>query len=73
MFTAVPPAVWILTALGFVAIVVLDLVVIGRRRRAVTTADATRWVLFYIGLAAVFAGLLYALRSTTSGNEFCVS
>ena len=27
-------------------------------------------MLFYIGLAAVFAGLLYAFRSTTSGNEF---
>src|SRR4051812_11961969 len=32
VFTAVPPAVWILTALGFVAIVVLALVVIARRK-----------------------------------------
>jgi TerC family integral membrane protein len=68
--SAVPVWVWLATLLAYAAIVVLDLVVIGRRRRAVTTADATRWVLFYIGLAAVFAGLLYAFRSTTSGNEF---
>ena len=33
MFSAVPPAVWALTALGFLAIVALDLVVIARRRR----------------------------------------
>ncbi len=68
--SAVPVWVWLATLLAFTAIVVLDLVVIGRRRRAVTTADATRWVLFYVGLAAVFAGLLYAFRSPTSGNEF---
>jgi tellurite resistance protein TerC len=68
--SAVPVWVWLATLLAYSAIVVLDLVVIGRRRRAVTTVDATRWVLFYIGLAAVFAGLLYAFRSSTSGNEF---
>ena len=68
--SAVPVWVWLATVLAFAAIVVLDLVVIARRRHAVTTADATRWVLFYIGLAAVFAGLMYAFRSTTSGNEF---
>ena len=68
--TSVPLWVWLVTLLAFGAIVTLDLVVIGRRQRAVTTADATRWVLFYIGLAAVFAGLLYAFRSTTSGKEF---
>ena len=68
--SAVPVWVWLATVLAFAAIVMLDLVVIARRRRAVTTADATRWVLFYIGLAAAFAGLLYAFRSTTSGNEF---
>ncbi len=68
--TSVPAWVWLVTVLAFAGIVVLDLVVIRRRQRAVTTADATRWVAFYITLAAVFAGLLYAFRSTTSGNEF---
>jgi tellurite resistance protein TerC len=68
--SAVPVWVWLATVLAFAAIVVLDLAVIARRRRVVTTADATRWVLFYVGLAGVFAGLLYAFGSTTSGNEF---
>jgi TerC family integral membrane protein len=70
VFSVAPPAVWILTALGFVAIVVLDLVVIARRKSEVTIRQATLWVLFYIALAAVFAVGLFVFRSGTSGSEF---
>jgi TerC family integral membrane protein len=70
VFTAVPPVVWILTALGFVAIVVLDLVVIARRKSAVTMRQATLWVIFYVALAALFAIGLFVFRSGTSGSEF---
>ena len=70
MFTAVPPAVWVLTALAFVAIVILDLVVIARRKSAVTMRQATLWVVFYVALAALFAVGLFAFRSGTSGSEF---
>jgi len=70
VFTAVPPIVWILTALGFVAIVVLDLVVIARRKSAVTMRQATLWVIFYIALAALFAVGLFVFRGGTSGSEF---
>jgi TerC family integral membrane protein len=70
VFTAVPPAVWILTALGFVAIVVLDLVVIARRKSAVTMRQATLWVVFYVALAALFAVGLFVFKSGTSGSEF---
>jgi TerC family integral membrane protein len=70
VLTAVPPAVWILTAVGFVAIVVLDLVVIARRKSAVTMRQATVWVIFYVALAALFAVGLFVFRSGTSGSEF---
>jgi TerC family integral membrane protein len=70
VFTAASPTVWILTALGFVAIVVLDLVVIARRKTAVTTRQATLWVIFYVALAALFAVGLFVFRSGTSGSEF---
>jgi TerC family integral membrane protein len=70
VFTAVPPAVWILTGLGFVAIVVLDLVVIARRKSAVTIRQATLWVIFYVALAALFAVGLFVFRDGTSGSEF---
>jgi TerC family integral membrane protein len=70
VFTAVPPIVWLLTALGFVAIVVLDLVVIARRKNAVTIRQATLWVVFYVALAALFAVGLFVFRDGRSGSEF---
>jgi tellurite resistance protein TerC len=68
--TDVPLGVWAATLVLFAAVVVLDLVVIGRRQRTVSTADATRWVLFYVGLAGLFAACVYAFRSAEYGNEF---
>jgi TerC family integral membrane protein len=68
--TAVPPLVWMLTAVGFLGIVALDLVVIGRRKTAVTMRQATLWVVFYVALAALFAVGLFVFRSGTSGSEF---
>jgi TerC family integral membrane protein len=70
MVSAVSPLVWILTVVGLVAIVALDLIVIARRTRAVTIADATRWVIFYVALAAVFAGVLFFGGTGASGSEF---
>src|SRR3954466_11810323 len=70
MSTSVPLVAWIATAVGFLAIVVLDLVVIARRRGAVTMRQATLWVAVYVGLAAVFAGVLFLWRGGTSGGEF---
>jgi tellurite resistance protein TerC len=70
VFTTVSPVVWTLTAVGFVAIVVLDLVVIARRDTAVTIRQATAWVAFYVGLAAAFAVAMFAFRSGTAGSAF---
>jgi tellurite resistance protein TerC len=70
MFSSVSPTVWILTAVGFLAIVVLDLVVIARRKSAVTMRQATLWVVFYVALAALFAVGLFVFESSRSGSEF---
>jgi tellurite resistance protein TerC len=70
MFTSVSPVVWALTAVGFIAIVVLDLAVIARRREPVTMRQATLWVVFYVALAALFAVGLFLFRGGTSGSEF---
>ena len=70
MFTAVSPLVWTLTAVGFFAIVVLDLVVIGRRDTEVSIRQATGWVVFYVALAALFAVALFVFRSAATGSEF---
>jgi TerC family integral membrane protein len=68
--TSVSPTIWVLTAVGFLAIVVLDLLVISRRNEAVTMRQATGWVAFYIGLAAVFAAAMFAFRGGQAGSEF---
>ncbi|MDT5235995.1 MAG: tellurite resistance protein TerC [Mycobacterium sp.] len=55
MVSVVSPLVWVITVVVLLAIMLLDLTVIARRQRTVTTKDAVSWVLVYIGLAAAFA------------------
>jgi TerC family integral membrane protein len=68
--SAVSLQVWIATAIGLVAIVVLDLLVISRRQRTVSIKDATRWVILYIGIAALFGVALFLFGPGQSGSEF---
>ncbi len=70
MFTAVPLWVWGVTVAGLVAIVVLDLVVIARRDTKVSVRQATLWVAFYVGLAALVAVGLFVFGSQHWGSEF---
>ena len=55
MTSVVSPLVWVITVVVLLGIIVLDLAVISRRQKTVTTRDAVRWVLVYIGLAGAFA------------------
>jgi len=66
----VPTWVWVATVAGLLGIVVIDLVVIGRRRGAVTMRDATTWVLIYVGLAMAFAVGLAVFAGPTAAGEF---
>lgn len=70
MSNAVSPLVWGITVIGLLAIVALDLVVIARRGGAVTIRQATRWVIFYVALAGLFATGLFLLDSGQHGGEF---
>jgi TerC family integral membrane protein len=70
MVSVMPPVVWVLTIAGLLAIVAFDLVVIARRNHTVTIKDATRWVLFYVGLAGLFAVGLFIFSPGQSGSEF---
>jgi TerC family integral membrane protein len=70
VFSAVSPLVWTLTSVGFLAIVVLDLVVISRRKDAVTMRQATLWVCIYVALAVLFALGLFLFRGSTPGSAF---
>jgi tellurite resistance protein TerC len=66
----VSPLVWIITVVVLLGIIILDLAVIGRRQQTVTTKDAVRWVLVYIGLAVAFAVGLFIFAPGASGQEF---
>src|SRR3954453_20593298 len=70
MVSVMPPVIWVLTIIGVLAIVAFDLVVIARRNRTVTIKDATRWGLFCVGLAGLFALGLLPLSPGQSGREF---
>lgn len=70
MFTPVSIWVWLGTLAALLAIFTLDLVVIARRDHAVTIKDATRWVIFYVSLAFVFAGGLFVFGRAGAGGEF---
>jgi TerC family integral membrane protein len=70
MVSAVSLEVWIGTVVGLLAIMALDLVVIARRGRSVTVRDATRWVVFYVGLAVLFGIGLFAFGPANQGSEF---
>jgi len=68
--SVVSPLVWIITVVALLAIMVLDLTVIARRQRTVTTKDAVRWVLIYVALAAAFAAGLFIFMPGSGGQEF---
>ena len=70
MLTAFSSPVWLVTIGGLLLVVLLDLLVIARRDRVVTTGDAARWVLFYVGLACAFAVVLLALASRQLAGQF---
>ena len=70
MISVVSPLVWVITVVVLLGIIVLDLAVISRRQRTVTTKDAVRWVLVYIGLAAAFAvGLFVFLPAPRASSS----
>ncbi len=50
----VPWWVWGLTLAGLAALLLLDLLIIGRKSQQVTAADSLKWVGFYVGCAILF-------------------
>lgn len=51
----VPAWLWAVTLIGIIGVITLDLVIVDRRPHAFGSKEATRWVIFYLGLAALFA------------------
>ncbi|HEY6739352.1 MAG TPA: TerC family protein [Actinopolymorphaceae bacterium] len=62
--------VWIVTIVVLIAILAVDLLIIGRRPHEPSMKEATLWISFFVGLAVVFGvGVLY-FEGTQAGTEF---
>ena len=65
-----PVWVWVATLVGLTALIVGDLVVVGRRPREVTVREASLWVAACVGLAVLFGLALLIFAGSTAGTEF---
>ncbi len=66
----VPLWLWIATVGGLLALIALDLVIVDRKPHEVTTAEAARWVIFYISCAVVFGIGVWIFAGQSFGVEF---
>ncbi|GAB1514106.1 TerC family protein [Actinophytocola sp. KF-1] len=65
-----PVWVWVATLVGLTALIVGDLVVVGRRPREVTVREASLWVAACVGLAVLFGLALLIFAGPGTGAEF---
>src|SRR2546430_3491720 len=66
----VASAAWAATLVGLTALLLFDLLIVGRRPRDPSMRESTLWVLFYVGLAAGFGALLWATAGARYAGEF---
>ena len=66
----VPTWIWLATVGALVAVILVDLFVVDHNPHAVTMREATRWVLFYMALAAAFGIGLWFFSGPAHAGEF---
>jgi len=67
----VPSWVWFATIAGLLALIVVDLFIVDRNPHEVKVREATRWVIFYVTLAALFGiGVWYFAGGQYAGEFF---
>lgn len=64
------PLAWLLFNAAVAAVLAIDLVMAHARQRALTTAEAARRVLLWVGLSAAFGAGLWMVRGRQTGMEF---
>lgn len=67
---SVPVWLWLVTIVGLVALVTLDLVLVDREPHSVGPAEAARWVACYVGLAVLFGAGVWYFGGHGPGVEF---
>src|SRR5581483_9115443 len=66
----VPTWIWFATVGALVGVILVDLFMVDHNPHAVTMREATRWVLFYMALAAAFGGGLWLISGPAHAGEF---
>ncbi len=66
----VPFWVWAATLVGLLAVLAVDLLIVGRRPHEVSMGEAARWVAVYVAMAAVFAVGLFLASGQRAATEF---
>ena len=66
----VSAGLWAATILGLIAIIVIDLIIVDRRPHAFTPQEATRWVIFYVSMAGLFAIFISVYFGLQYGGQF---
>jgi tellurite resistance protein TerC len=61
---------WVATLVVLVALMLVDLLIIGRRPHEPSIRESTLWVTFYVGLAVVFGAGLWVLAGPAPAGEF---
>lgn len=66
----VPVWAWLVTVLGLLVLLAVDLVIVDRKPHEVTIAEAGRWVVFYVMCAVGFGALIWAVAGSGFAGEF---
>ncbi len=66
----VPGWLWAATVAALVGIICVDLVIVDRRPHAFGTREATRWVVAYVALAAIFATMVGLVFGAAFAGQF---
>ena len=66
----VPAWLWAVTIIGIIGVITLDLVIVDRRPHPFGPKEATRWVILYVGLAALFAVFIGWYFGVAYSGEF---
>jgi len=66
----VSPWVWIVTLIALVALLAVDLLIVGRRPHEPSIREAGTWVGFYVALALIFGVGVWVTAGGTAAGEF---
>ena len=62
--------VWVVTLVALTAVLLVDLLIIGRRPHEPSIRESSLWVAFYVGLALLFGAGIWVTSGGTMAGEF---